>query len=68
MAKNYEMPEHFRFKLNCKDCPAGLEADGHYSMSVIDAYLSAHIEAFGHVKYDLQIILPERQGTVVAWG
>jgi len=57
--EKYQMPEHFRFKLKCKDCPGGLEADGHYSMSVMDAYLSGHIEAFGHTRYELVIMLDE---------
>ena len=53
----YKMPEHFRWNLKCKNCLGGMEADGHFSMSEVDAYLSAHIEAFGHTKYDLEIIL-----------
>lgn len=53
----YSMPEHFRWKLSCKDCPSRMEADGHYTMAEMDAYLSAHIKAFGHTRYDLQIDL-----------
>lgn len=52
-----EMPESFRFKLDCKDCNAGLEGDGHFSMACIDAYLASHIEAFGHTRYNLEIII-----------
>ena len=51
------MPEHFRWKIDCKECEAGGEADGHYGMSAMDAWLSEHIKAFGHTKYDLEIVL-----------
>jgi len=52
-----KMPEHFRWKLSCKECPAGMEADGHNTMARMDAYLSGHIKGFGHTKYALEIIL-----------
>lgn len=53
--EKFRMPEHFRCKLRCKDCEAGTDMDGHYSLSCIDAYVSGHIEAFGHTKYELEI-------------
>ena len=63
----FKMPEHFRWNLKCKGCPAGMEADGHSSMATMDAYLSSHIEAFGHKKYDLTITTDEEwRGKAVA--
>ena len=55
----YKMPKHFRWNLKCKECSGDIEADGHYSMSEMDAYLSIHLEAFGHNRYDLEIIKDE---------
>ena len=52
-----DMPEHFRFKLSCTVCGGSLDADGHNSMSCLDAYLSEHIAAFGHNQYTLAIRL-----------
>jgi hypothetical protein len=52
------MPEHFRFKLTCKECQGSLETDGHYSLSSsLDAYLSTHLFGLGHTKYELEIVL-----------
>ena len=51
------MPEHFRWSLRCLNCPAAMEADGHNSTSYMNTWLSGHIEAFGHTKYTLKIIL-----------
>ena len=59
-----DMPGHFRFKLTCTDCGASLAADGHNSMSCLDAYLSEHIAAFGHKEYDLVIRLDRIKETL----
>lgn len=51
----FMMPENFRFKLSCKDCSAEIDAPGHDSMSHLDAWLSGHLDEFGHENYDLKI-------------
>ena len=58
----YSLPEHFRWQLECCACPASIAADGHYSMSCMDAWLSAHLVEFGHVAYRLIIKRPEGKG------
>ncbi len=58
------MPEHFRFKLSCTVCGGSLDADGHNSMSCLDAYLSEHIAAFGHNQYTLAIRLDGKETLV----
>lgn len=52
------LPEHFRFRISCQDCSASLEADGHSTMSCLDAWLSGHMDAFGHNEYHLEIFPP----------
>ena len=54
-SSEYKMPENFRWKIECLECGTGADADGHDSMSCIDAWLSGHITAFGHAHYDLKI-------------
>ena len=54
-ASEYKMPENFRWKIECPECNIGMDADGHNSMSCIDAWLSGHIGSFGHTHYDLNI-------------
>ena len=51
----YKMPENFRWKIECLECGTGVDANGHDSMSYMDAWLSGHITAFGHTHYDLKI-------------
>ena len=51
------MPEHFRYEISCKGCPASLEADGHFSMAAMDVWLASHIQSFEHMEYDLKIIM-----------
>lgn len=55
----YKMPENFRWKIECIECITGIDADGHDSMSCIDAWLSGHITTFGHTHYNLKIYGPE---------
>ena len=55
MKEKFKMPSHFRWKLHCKSCDAGTDADGHDSLSCMNTYISGHIEAFGHTKYELEI-------------
>ena len=57
-----KMPAHFRWRLMCKQCSGGMEADGHDSMSIMDTYLAGHIEAFGHLRYNFEIILDKKEG------
>lgn len=51
----YKMPENFRWKLECKSCKIYIDANGHYTMAEMDAWLSGHIKAFKHSQYDLKI-------------
>lgn len=51
----YKMPENFRWQIECPECETIMDADGHSSMSHIDAWLSGHIGSFGHTHYDLKI-------------
>ena len=54
-ANEYKMPENFRWKIECKECGTGMDADGHNSMSCTDAWISGHMTTFGHTHYDLKI-------------
>lgn len=55
----YKMPENFRWKIECPECNIATDADGHNSMSCMDAWLSGHIGALGHTYYNLKIYGPE---------
>ena len=59
IASEYKMPENFRWKIECLECDIGIDANGHDSISCIDAWLSGHIAAFGHTHYDIKIYGPE---------
>ncbi len=59
ISSEYKMPENFRLKIECPECNIGIDADGHNSMSCIDAWLSGHIWALGHTHYNLKIYGPE---------
>ena len=58
-SSEYKMPENFRWKIECLECNSGVDADGHDSMSYMDAWLSGHIVTFGHTNYNLKIYGPE---------